>query len=610
MRYSSIDANKKLNKNFLKNINGLKLEEKNFYQDNNINILKILKDLERKNTIQSKKNFNIKFLPSLKLPLNVDKSNQLKLNKSVDINNILTLKKSENENLSMNNYNNEGWFLTSLNIEKSRSINSINSYKEINKNNLRIPTSNRNGRNVSNKYNLSSIIKDIKKKNSSYVSKTEGNYFNECISYNNKNFKTILDINNILNKYLKNEEWNLKEKEDKYNDFVERKKGVCTNNVIIKLMKEQREKLNNKQNKDLNNCIEQMKQINEDEKIFEQLILQQKKDTRKIEDYYYKLFDNNRVLLYLRENFKEQVRKTEYEIMKKIYEIDELRIYAQFVNYIYGYDTSIYEKTVVNDDSTKSPMNSEMLVKNILENYKHLLKDESNDIINCIDPDIILNEIRLIEDRILINLKMRDQEYEDLKKNKKNNRDILKNIENKKTELENELSYYKKELEDIAVNTKINLEEDLYLIIKDFCLYILEIYCPDKKSIKKYKSNLNLFEITDLAEKSIKLLQKNESKLDVYMKLMEKSEIEDKKIFDSIINKRKEETIRDKTKKAKKNIELKRYLERLEIEKNNNKIYFIQKKAQPILPRKKKIVVNIDPEIIRAKENQEIITYV
>ena len=205
---------------------------------------------------------------------------------------------------------------------------------------------------------------------------------------------------------------------------------------------------------------------------------------------------------------------------------------------------------------------------------------------------------------------MRDQEYEDLKKNKKNNRDILKNIENKKTELENELSYYKKELEDIAVNTKINLEEDLYLIIKDFCLYILEIYCPDKKSIKKYKSNLNLFEITDLAEKSIKLLQKNESKLDVYMKLMEKSEIEDKKIFDSIINKRKEETIRDKTKKAKKNIELKRYLERLEIEKNINKIYFIQKKAQPILPRKKKIVVNIDPEIIRAKENQEIITYV
>ena len=362
MRYSSIDANKKQNKNFLKNIHGLKFEEKNFYQDNNINILKILKDLERKNTIQSKKNFNTKFLPSLKLPLNVDKSNQLKLNKSVDINNILTLKKSENENLSMNNYNNEGWFLTSLNIEKSRSINSINSYKEINKNNLRIPTSNRNGRNVSNKYNLSSIIKDIKKKNSSYVSKTEGNYFNECISYNNKNFKTILDINNILNKYLKNEEWNLKEKEDKYNDFVERKKGVCTNNVIIKLMKEQREKLNNKQNKDLNNCIEQMKQINEDEKIFEQLILQQKKDTRKIEDYYYKLFDNNRVLLYLRENFKEQVRKTEYEIMKKIYEIDELRIYAQFVNYIYGYDTSIYEKTVVNDDSTKSPMNSEMLV--------------------------------------------------------------------------------------------------------------------------------------------------------------------------------------------------------------------------------------------------------
>ena len=607
IRYSSIETNKSPNKYFLKNINRLKLERKDLFKDNNINILRLLTDLERKNTIETKK-YNLKLLPSInKSPLFTNKTKELNLNKSVEVNNILSLKNSENENFNMNN-NNEGWFLTSLNVEKTRNNYSVNSYMQ--KNNDKI-NNNRNDRNNRNdiKYNLSSIIKNIKKKNSSYVSKTEGNYFNDRLSYNNKNFNVILDINNILNKHLKNEEWNLKEREEKYRDFIERKKGVCTYNVMIKLMKEQRDKLKNKSIKYLHKFSEQNELINEDEKIFEQIKIELKRNSKIIEDYYYKLFDNNRVLLYLRENFKEQVRKTEYEIMKIIYEIEELRLYAKFVNYIYGYDTSVYEKTVVNSDHTKTPMSSETLVNNILKNYKHFLTDEHNKIINSIDPDIILNEMRLIEDRILLNLKMRDQEYEELKKNKKNNRDILHNIEDKKKQLENEYYYYKKELDDMTIHSKINLEEDLFLIAKDLCLFILEQYCQDKKTIKRYKSNLNLFEISDLTEKSIKLLLKNETKLETYMKLMETYDKEDKNIFGAMLNKRKEETIRDKTNTAKKNIKMKRILEKIEIEKNMNKVYFIKKKAEPIIPRKKKIAIKIDPKIIRAQENKELITY-
>ena len=604
---SCLDINKNRNKNFLKNIIELKSEQKDLYKDNNINILKILKDLERKNTVQAKKKFNRKILPSLKNPRlyknNSDKL-KLKLNKSVDLNNILTLKKTENENYNIIN-NNGGWFLTSLNVEKPRNNYSVNSFIQKNKDKI---YNNRNERNDI-KYNLSSIIKNIKTKNSSYVSKTEGNYFNECLSYNNKNFNFILDINNIINKHLKNEEWNLKDKEDNYNDFIERNKDICTKNVIIKLMNKERDKLKNKDIKYLHNFTERNELINEEEKIFEELKLKQKKNSKIIEDYYDKLFEDNRLLLYLRENFKEQVRKTEYEIMKKIYEIDELRLYAQFVNYIYGYDTSIYEKSVINDENSKSHMNSETLVNNILENYKHFLTNENDDIINNIDPDIVLNEIRLIEDRILLNLKLKDQEYEELKKNKKNHRDILKNIENKKIEVENEYNYYKKEFDKMSINTKNNLEEDLFSVTKDLCVFILEQYCQDKKRIKRYKSNLNVFEISDLTQKSIKLFLKNESKLELYLKLMENYNKEDKKLFESLLNKRKVETIREKTNKAKRNIEMKRILDKAEIEKNSNRIYFIKKKAEPIIPKKKKTVVKIDPKIIIAQENKEIISY-
>ena len=120
-----------------------------------------------------------------------------------------------------------------------------------------------------------------------------------------------------------------------------------------------------------------------------------------------------------------------------------MRLYAKFVNYIYGYDTSIYEKSIINDDSTNNPSDTENLVKNIFKNYSNLLSEKNNDIINNMDPEIVLNEIRLIEDRILLNLKVREQEYEDLKKYKINNRNILKTIETRKNKLEDEYNYIK-----------------------------------------------------------------------------------------------------------------------------------------------------------------------
>ena len=587
LRYSSLDVNKNPNKNILLNLNKLKLSEPFITTNNNMDILKYLNELEKNNTINTKKKFNLKLLPHLIPPIKTNKLNQMKLNKSADIN-----KHFSNNNI---NNNNDGCFLTSLNIETINRNNNINTYKY--------------KRNINNKYNLASIIKDIKKKNQSYVSKTEGNYFNDNIAYDNKNIRAILDINNIINKYIKNEEWDLREKENKYKDFIERKKGVCIQNVMIKLIKKEKEKLKNKFVNFSSGFNTQKKEVEEGEKIFEQIVMDQKRNTKLIEDNYYKLINDNKVLIYLRENFKEQVRKTEYEIMKKIYEIDELRLYAKFVNYIYGYDNSLYEKSIINQDSNKNTLDIDILVKEVIEKYKHFLNNENNEIINSIDPDIILNEIILIEDRILLNLKLKDQEYEELKRYKNNNRNILSNIENKKLQLEDEYNYIKAELNDIIINTRVNIVQDLFNISKDLYLFILEQYCPDKKIIKKYKADLNVFELADLSEKSMELVLKNETKLDTYMNLLDKYNKEDKKLFANLLNKRKEEFIREKIKESKINIERKILREKLEIQKNSNKIYFINRKNLPNIPRKKKIVIKIDPEIIKAKENKEMISY-
>ena len=602
-RYLVTEVNKNKEKKISDDFNTINLEENYINSERSINILKYLTELEKQNTIQAKKKINLKFLPKLK-PAST-RYNQNKLNKSLDINNVLTLKQ---ENNTCNK--DDGCFITSLDIEKKRSDKNYGINNEKNKNiKDKLLKANKNKRNMNNKYNLASIIKDIKRKNSSYVSKTEGNYFNDYIAYDNKNMKNILDINNIINTHLKNEEWNLKARDDKYNEFLEIKKGGCVQNLIIKLIKEEREKLKNKYTKfsyDFNNKI---KKVTEGEKMFEKIIVEQKKNIKMIENNYYKLKNDNKALIILRERFKDQVSKTEYEIIKKIYEIDELRYYAKFVNYIYGYDTSIYETKIIDDDYSKKPKDAETLIKFILENYKHFLINEKDDIINNIDPDIVLNETRLIEDRILMNLKLRDQEYEDLKKYKLNNKNILKNIENRKKELEDEYNYIQKEIKDIIINTQINLDEDLFSIMKDLGIFILETLSKDKQLIKKFKTKLNLFEISDLATKSIQLVLKRESVLDYYINTLEKYDKDDKKTFNMIINKRKLDMIREKIDYTQRTNEKKLLIDKIEITKNSDKIYFIKRKALPSLPKKKKKMIKIDPEIIKAKENKELISY-
>ena len=602
-RYLTTEVNKNKEKNLSENFNTINLEENYINSERSINILKYLTELEKQNTFKAKKKINLKFLPKLK-PAST-RYNQNRLNKSLDINNVLTLKQEKNT------YNkDDGCFITSLDIEKNRSEKNYGIYKEKNKNiKDKLLKENKNKRNMNSNYNLASIIKDIKRKNSSYLTKTEGNYFNDYLAYDNKNMKNILDINNIINTHLKNEEWNLKAREDKYNDFLAIKKGGCVQNLIIKLIKEEREKLKDKYSKfsyDFNNKISM---VTEGEKIFDKIIVDQKKNTKLIENNYYKLKNDNKALLILRERFKDQVTKTEYEILKKIYEIDELRLYAKFVNYIYGYDTSMYETKIIDDDYSKKPKDAETLIKIILENYKHFLINEKDEIINNIDPDIVLNEIRLIEDRILMNLKLRDQEYEDLKKFKLNNKNILKNIENRKKELEDEYNYIQKEIKDIIINTQINLDEDLFSIMEDLGIFILETLSKDKQLIKKFKTKLNLFEISDLATKSIQLVLKRESVLDYYINILEKYDREDKKTFNMVINKRKLEMIREKIDQAQRTNEMKSLIDKIEITKNNDKIYFIKRKALPSLPKKKKKIIKIDPEIIRAKENKELISY-
>ena len=602
VRYPSVDKIQKF-QNKLSNSSRLNLGGQSIILGNNFNIAKYLNEIEKENTEKEKGRRKLNILPLLNNPLNQKRNSDLNKSKNLNNNSVLI-----NEN---NFKKDKNCFITSLENEKgncngSKDKNRIK-YYNINNNKYRKIFENKRS---SNEFHLSSIVKAIKRKFNNKYNKTEDNGMSDYIAYDNRNIDSILDMNNIINKYKDNEEWDLKARENSTKEFVVKNQGISVQNVLLKLMNEQKDKLYSDNQKREDDFEKKKSFIEEDEKIFNEIVQEQKYQSRLIEDNLYKLKERNEVLLYLRENCKEHLRKTEYEILKKLYEIDELRVYAKFVNYIFGFDTSKYENNIIETDNNKKQVETEVLIKKVFENYKELLDDET-EIKNNFDPDIIYNEIKLIEDRILLSLNVEDKEIEELNNLIDNNKKSIAYLEERIEDLEKEYDYLKEE--EIIIknyNSQQNNEENIYLIAQNLFTYIINTLSGDAKYNKEKKNEkYNPFDACKMAIKSQKLILDKELFLDKLLEDLDKYQKEDPKTFSQVIDSRKEELILEKVKAAKERIQNKDIIERLNIEKKSDKIYFVRRNVQPTLPKKKKIVIKLDPNIVREQEDMEILTY-
>ena len=605
-RNSSVNRSHK-NEINISNTNRLNMSGQSIMLGKNFNILKILNEIEKRTT--EKEVFH---KPNL-LPLLYPKTPKKKIkyfNSSFDKNNISTLK---NENSYKKDKN---CFLTSLGNEQSRNSESLTDKKDF-KYSLKYFNSNKYKRLYddkkinNNNIHLSSIIKEIRNKNKANNDKSN---FNNNIAYDKKNMDCIIDMNDVLNIHCKSNDWDLKEKEKDYNGFVINNKEIKLQNVLIKLVNKEKDIIDNNHKMYIKDLEIKKKSIDEDENNFNQIIKEQKYYNKLIEENLTKLKNQNKVLLYIRENIKEHLRKTEYEIMKKIYEIDELRIYAKFVKYIYGYDISKYETSFIEKENNKAQSDIEELINSVIDNYKECLEEGNNEIDN-IEPDIIYNEMTLIEDRILLAIKEKDKELEELKKCQNNNESVLKEIINKKNDLEREYNYLKEECNYILdLYSNENNDKDLFIIAQDLFNYIIDILSNENKYYNKFKDKnnstiYNPFEISGLGVKSINLISEKEMLLNKYIQIIEKYENEDPKTFSDIINTRKDQIILEKLQAAKQRIQNSEMIERMNIEKKSDKVYFIKRKMHQSIPKKKKIKIKVDPQVIKKLEDMELLNY-
>ena len=612
IKYSSVNKYQNKDRNSSK-INRLNISGQSIILGKNFNILKYLNEIEKEKT---EKEINERYkLKSLSL-LNPQTPNRKRTRLFyIDTNNISTIK---NDNSYKKDKNND-CFITSMRDEQNSSPRKLSlkfSYSNKRK------KLNDSKRLIHNDIRLSSVIQEIRNKNRNLYnsSKTENNKniintnLNNNIAFDRNNMDPIIDINNILNEYQDNKEWDLKTRENNYNEFVNKNKEIKVQNILKIITNNEKEKIDIKFKENEKKIENIKKNIDVDEKNFNQLVKEQKYYNRIIEDFLYKLKDQKKILMYLKEGINQLIRKVEYEVMKKIYEIDELRVYAQFVNYIYGYDITNYEKPLIEKESKKIDL--DILVNKVLENYGHLLDDKSNEKIKNIEPDIIFNEIQLIEDRILLALKVKDKEYDDLKKFKDNNNLILEGIRNKRDQLEKEYNYLKGECNYIInSNSNQNQEKELFIIGQDLFNFVIEHFSENIYNYNYYKdtSNNNIefnpFEIGGLAEKSYNLTLEKEILVNDYLQKLKKYEEEDDKIFGELINSRKNQLILQKLKAAKERIIKNEAIERMKIEQKSEKVYFIKRKMHQSIPKKKEIKIKIDPKVIKQQEEKELMTY-
>ena len=529
----------------------------------------------------------------------------------------------ENNQLKNNNLRNQdNCFLTSLGAEqlenkkKFKTIDArdyIISFDNNNKFRRRLFTINNNSK-LNKNFHISRVVKEIKEK---YKNKNELYIKNDYLSYNNQNINEVLNANNILNDFQEKRCWNLKLEEKNYYDFINNNRKIYNNNLLTKLIDKEREKIIENKKIYEKSLEDKYNTIIQDEKEFEDIVENQKKNHKIIENYRIKLENCNRELYYLKNLFFYKVQNKEAEIMKKLFEMEDLRAYGKFVNNMLGNDVSKFEKEIYPEDyDRKIELNS--LVKNVFEVYADYL-NEKNDVNHNneeSEPEKIYKGFLGLQDKIRFAIQMKDEVFQQIKKIKFDNKLKLDQIKVKKDFLEKEYNSINEEIDSIKEKISKIAINDLnyfYLLAKELFIYICQTFSFE--NISKYKNSdisnelSNLIKINELSEKCKTVITERETFINKSIRNIETFEKESPDLFEEILDKAKEKIILERQKKAKDMRKLKEKLNKIQVIKKLEKINFIMRRVEKPFHINKTSKINIDPNIIKEKEDKELLIY-
>ena len=473
-------------------------------------------------------------------------------------------------------------------------------------------------------------IKKIKKSvDLSHRDKSIKSIMNSKIAFDEKNSQIALKPIKILNNFQDYKENEVPNKNDTIFSFLTEKAKISRKNVLIKLLKEQKETYNKTIDSRQRMLTEIKKNIDIDENDFQNLVQNQKTSTKKIEELLEELVKRNRSLIIEHYRLRSEIRVKQDERQKILERINEFRLIAKFVTKALGGKAKLFDfkLTTFEDNTNKNEYTYEKETQKILQRFSFFLNFDPNlcyinqddiDIFNEITSlnysDLLFHQLWKKEDSILNNLKRNESLKKEIVFFRENEDNKYSYMKKKIVILEKELKYNqgiylaeKKEYDELY-QQKFKKNSDFEEIITDLYNFF---FVKKKNSINKInKRNSIVVDVEQCVSYLHDAIVKKEEMVNKLTSDMDKYQEEDKALFDMVLN-----NIKNFNKQLHVN-NMKRIIEMGEQSKlklfkiPKEKIILKSKKCEPpyYLAKKEK-KVKVDPELIKQLENEELLTY-
>ena len=440
------------------------------------------------------------------------------------------------------------------------------------------------------------------------------------IPFDSENADVVFTAKNQLANFKQKEANKLINKTGSLYKFYKEKKQTAMDNVVIKLLNNESEKLNFIEEENSKKIDDENKKYIMYKNSFDEFSKQQKIAMREIDKSLSNMEDKYRQLLYMKREQRNITNNLNEEMEKKINQIEDLRIYAQFVNNVLN-GCKKFDKLVlkVDDDfinNNNKIITIEDLVNECIKHYSFLIdpkfNEDNNNVLNLNqDPDNFIDEFHKIENKILKKLEIYESKEKEKQKIKEERKDILNELQNQLKFYEKEFDVYnenlKKVIEDYSKisSSKINNNAEIIEIIKEFHLD----YCSKdiniiglRVSILKQKN----MQIEDIIKEIITKIKTEERKVNILISTLENYEMQDPNTFIPIIVQRKKDNKLFKQISSKNKIDEELEAKNLASQQKFEKIIIQYRKSLPPPFRiaKKKIKENIDAG--KNKENKDL----
>lgn len=460
-------------------------------------------------------------------------------------------------------------------------------------------------------FNLMKKIKEIRKK-----TKEKGfdpSKKDSTIAFAKDKVDIVFESTKLLKELQKRKNNSLNDDDSSLSAFLLESKEISIKNLLIKLLKYESNKLENKEKKTSKDLNEGLENFKNEQKAFMEYSEMQKKACKEIEKVLFEIQKKNKELSDIEKTSKIQCKSTTEEIEKTLEQIDNSRICAKFVNQVLGGDTSKFQKDILpevqENQNSSSTVNYDEITKNVINDYNFCLTENFQEIPMLQDPNSMILKFTEFEDSILRLLQYKAKFEEEHEKMVEENDAVLNELTTREEMHKSELEVLNEEYDKLykewikLENSQEIKDGDFILLIKDLHKISLgDDYVTGTKNFKKKQ-------LSDIVKETINKLKDKESTVNELIGQMEIYE-NNTNLFYQIVNARKNQNKENKQQIAKLKLEQIQNIKKKKAEERFNRIIVQSRKTEPPFHFVKKVKqVSVDTQEIERENDKDLINY-